>query len=801
MLRPTGLFQIFKKSIFFRTFAMLITLSLVTIVLFAVLTIPRAQTSLLKAIESQANTLSASIAQVSRNSFITGDYSFIVDHNLQVMKNTSDVSYIIIVRRDGISLVHTPDKWEQKDAPDPEWAGHGRIQRGGILYSALVGKKVYHYSFPLQFSGVDWGTIYLGLSLTKYEEQLGSMYKVTAFLGMLCFVITMIIAYFFARKLTTPILSLQEVTQKITGGDLSARAHISTGDEVESLAVSLNKMTDTMTESQYKMMAAYSELEVYRKNLETLVRLRTEQLTEINKKLEQELYERMRAEDALTESEFRYRTIFETTGNATMISETDNTISMINTAFETLSGYTREEIEGKKKWEEFFTQDVLENMKEYFAPRWTHDTAVKSHETRFIDRESNIRDVYLSSAIIPGTSRTVVSLLDLTDLKRLESQLLQTQKMDAVGQLAGGMAHDFNNILTAIIGYGSLLQLKINEDPVAKSYTDQIITSANRAANLTQGLLAFSRKQIIAPKPIDLNDTIKNVEKLLVRLIGEDIELKTTYADENMTIVADSGQIEQALLNLATNARDAMVAGGYLSILTKIISFDEKTAEQHGAEKPGKYALVSVSDTGKGIDKTIVKHIFEPFFTTKETGKGTGLGLSIVYGIVRQHKGYINVHSEPATGTTFEMYLPLVISTVQEKEASVQKNPVGGNETILVAEDDDFIRTLIREVLEVYGYSIIEASDGEEAIAQFEAHKERINLLMLDVIMPKKNGKIVYESIKAIQPDMKALFVSGYTADIIHKKGFFEKGLNFLSKPIVPVELAIKVREVLDTPK
>jgi PAS domain S-box-containing protein len=801
MLKSISSFRIFKKGIFFRTFSLLITLSLLTIILFAILIIPQEQTALLKSIESQAKILSASVAKVSGNSFITGDYSFIIEHNIEMLKSGPDILYIIIVRNDGLSLVHTARKWEQRDVPDPERKNYITSPKGSILYSKLVDKEVYNYSIPLRFSGVEWGGLHLGLSLSHYEEQLSAMYMVLALLSIFCFMITMIIAYFFARRLTSPILSLQKVTQRITDGDLTARVHISTGDEVESLAVSLNKMTDTMTKSQYEMMAAYSELEVYRKNLESVVHQRTEQLTETNKKLEEELNERMRAEDALTESECRYRTIFETTGNATMISEADNTISMINTAFETLSGYAREEIEGKKSWEEFFAQDVLRKLKEYFAPQWTHDAAVKGYGTHFIDREGNMRDVYLNSAIIPGTSRTVVSLLDLTDLKRLESQLLQAQKMDAIGQLAGGVAHDFNNILTAIIGYGSLLELKINEDLVAKGYLGQIIASAKRATNLTHGLLAFSRKQVIAPKPIDLNGTIKNVEKLLIRLIGEDIELKTTYADENMMVFADSGQIEQVLLNLATNARDAMVQGGFLSIHTEIITLDEKTAEQLGAENPGKYVVMSVSDTGKGMDKKLIEHIFEPFFTTKEKGKGTGLGLSIVYGIIKQHSGYINIYSEATIGTTFKIYLPLITSPAIEEDAPVKEVPVGGNETILVAEDDEFIRTLIREILEVYGYSIIEAADGEEALTQFEAHKKRISLLILDVIMPKKNGKIVYESIKAIQPGIKALFVSGYTADIIHKKGFVEKDLNFLSKPIVPVELALKIREVLDSPE
>jgi len=798
--RSVGILRIFKRGIFIRTFTSHIIISLTTIVLIIIAATIGERSTLLRGLESQAKMLSASIAEVSSNAFTSGNNSLIANFSMELQKKSPDILYIIVVRYDGSSFVCTSQKCEYLKKHDPTWENLLKIQKSGIFFSRIVNGNTYNYISSIRSSGTYQETLLLGLSLVHYKKQMAIMYKVFILLSIVCFAITAIISYFLARRFTSPIILLQDTTRKIADGDLTARARISTGDEVENLSVTFNKMADAMMESRQKIMAAYSELETYKRDLEVLVRQRTEELTKTNKRLEQELNERRRAEDALTESEHMYRTIFETTGNAAIITDENNIITMVNTGFEKLSGFTKEEVEGKKTWMEFIEKSLLPKMKHNHEMRRINpDSVPKGYETRLVDREGIVHEVYISTGLIPGSTKAVASFLDLTDLKRLESQLMQSQKMEAIGQLAGGVAHDFNNILTAIIGYGSLLQMKASCDPVVNGYADQIIASANRAANLTQGLLAFSRKQTITPKPIDLNDIIKNVEKLLRRLIGEDVELKTTFADSAMTIFADAGQIEQILINLAANARDAMADGGFLSIRTETVKMDEKTAEQHGIGDPGAYALITVSDTGQGMDRKILEHIFEPFFTTKESGKGTGLGLSIVYGVVKQHNGYINVYSEPAIGTTFKIYLPIILQQAKEEKTLTRKIPTGGNETILVAEDDEFIRLLFGEILRGYGYSIIEASDGEDAIARFPMHKEHIDLLILDVIMPKKNGKIVYDSAKAIRPDIKALFISGYTADIIHKKGIFEGDLNFLNKPIVPDELALKVREVLDS--
>jgi len=395
------------------------------------------------------------------------------------------------------------------------------------------------------------------------------------------------------------------------------------------------------------------------------------------------------------------------------------------------------------------------------------------------------------------TERNIELDRTLEELKLTHIQLLQAQKMEAVGQLAGGIAHDFNNILTAIIGFGTLLKME-EKDDLSRSYINHILTSAERAANLTRALLTFSRKQIISPKPVNLNEIIRRLEKLLSRLIGEDIELSVILTDKDLTAMADSSQIDQVLMNLATNAQDAMPEGGSLTIRTECVQLDYEFIKRHGFNKPGHYALLSIEDTGIGMDEKTREKIFEPFFTTKEIGKGTGLGLAMVYGIVKQHNGYINVYSEPDRGTIFKIYLPLIKSTVEEEKEAILPMTERGTETVLVAEDDAQVRELTREILTGFGYTVLEAKDGEEAIQVFYENREKIQLLILDVIMPKRNGKEVYDEIKTERPDMEAIFMSGYDANIIYKKNIVEERFDFIPKPILPDELLRKVRKVLD---
>ncbi len=425
-------------------------------------------------------------------------------------------------------------------------------------------------------------------------------------------------------------------------------------------------------------------------------------------------------------------------------------------------------------------------------------TAVHIH----YDKDNN--PVYIETKSFPlrDSLGRVISAIeihnDITEKKKLEDQLRHSQKMEAVGTLAGGIAHDFNNILTAIIGYGTLLQMRMGNNDALRLYVDQILTSTERAANLTQSLLAFSRKQTISLKPLDLNALVTRVDKLVRRLIGEDVEIRMSVNDALITVRADEGQLEQVVMNLVTNARDAMPGGGVLTIETSTVELDNDYIKAHGYGRAGSYALLAIADTGEGMDERTQARIFEPFFTTKEVGKGTGLGLSIVYGIIKQHGGYINVVSEPGSGTQFKLYLPLITDPVRVITQAEPAIPEVGRATILVAEDDDAVRMLTRAVLEGFGYTVIEAVDGEDALAQYAKHKEQIDLLVLDIVMPKKSGLLVFEEIRKDRSDIKALFTSGYPQEVIRAKGILDDSLNFLSKPVSPRGLLKKVKDVLD---
>jgi len=577
-----------------------------------------------------------------------------------------------------------------------------------------------------------------------------------------------------------------------TDKNYSLRAKAVTQDEIATLATGFNEMLNNIEVRD-------KELARYRQGLEELVDLRTKELISANKQLQDELTERIKMEKALQESEYRYRTIFETSGNANAIVEENGTISMVNAAFEKLSGFARDEIQDRKTFLEFVDKDDVAKVQLcHSAQSENAESVTGEYECRLKNHEGSPRDVYAAVSMIPETRRCIVSIIDVTDLRRLQGQLLHSQKMEAVGQLAGGVAHDFNNILTIIMGYGSILLMNTEKGSALRSYVESILTSAEQATNLTQSLLAFSRKQPIKPKNIELNAVIKHVEKLLRRLIGEDIELRTKLSKTVVPVFADPGQIEQVLINLAANARDAMPEGGSLLIETDVHSDNEEFLQKFPGCSPVGYGSVSVTDTGTGMDQDTAQRIFEPFFTTKEEGKGTGLGLSIVHGVITQHGGHIDVKSEPGQGTTFTMYLPLVTYQKERTRASIPHHSRGGSEAVLVGEDNEPVRILIRNILTEYGYQVIESSDGEDAIEKFKASANLIGLLLLDVILPKIDGKSVFDEIRKIRPDIKALFMSGYTADVVQKHGIMEDKSNFIQKPVMPHVLLDKVREVLD---
>lgn len=392
----------------------------------------------------------------------------------------------------------------------------------------------------------------------------------------------------------------------------------------------------------------------------------------------------------------------------------------------------------------------------------------------------------------------VWSFRDITDKKSLEEQLRQAQKMEAIGQMAGGIAHDFNNILTVILGYGTMLRDRCSADEHLRENIDQVLKAAERATNLTRSLLVFSRKQVMTLQAVDLSDIVRNMEKFLRRIIGEDVQLKASFTMDQLTVNADSGQLEQVVMNLAANARDAMPDGGVLSIETQLIQLDEDFFQAYGGGEPGSYAMLMVSDNGCGMDGVTRKKLFEPFFSTKGVGKGTGLGLSVVYGIVRQHKGYITVDSEPGSGTTFKILIPFFTGELQVPAKDYSLVPAGGTETILIAEDDADIRQMAATRLREFGYTVILAKDGTEALRKFRAQKNEIDLVVIDMLMPGKTGREVYREIKKMRSKTRMFYMSGYSPDLLQSKGLCENGTEILMKPFRPFDLARKVREVLD---
>jgi two-component system cell cycle sensor histidine kinase/response regulator CckA len=517
-----------------------------------------------------------------------------------------------------------------------------------------------------------------------------------------------------------------------------------------------------------------------------------------------DITERKQMEEALRTSERFIRDILETVDEGFIVIDRDFRIISVNKAYLNQVRMEREAVMGRHCYEISHRNNrPCYEMGEQCAVKHAFDTG-DPFTALHVHHDSDKNPVYVETKSYPlkdalGNTVSAIEIINnTTEKKKLEEQLRHAQKMEAVGQLAGGIAHDFNNILTAITGYGSLMMRKMGEDDPSKNFLQQILDSSQRAANLTRGLLAFSRKQEISPAPALVNKIIENVEKLLRRLIGEDVELKVFLADGDLTVMADSGQIEQVLVNLATNARDAMSDGGWLTIRTETVALDREFIKAHGYGNPGTFACVSVTDSGAGMDDKTKERIFEPFYTTKEVGKGTGLGLAIVYGIVKQHNGYITCYSAPGKGTTFKIYLPLIGRNTPRAAADVHLPESGGTETVLVAEDDAPVRALVKEVLGQFGYTVLEAVDGEDAIAVFMKNRDRVQLLILDVIMPKKNGKEVFEEIRKERPDVKVVFSSGYTADILHKKGIPDEEFNFISKPVSPAELLRKVRAALD---
>ncbi|MFH1112970.1 MAG: PAS domain S-box protein [Pseudomonadota bacterium] len=511
---------------------------------------------------------------------------------------------------------------------------------------------------------------------------------------------------------------------------------------------------------------------------------------------------RKSAEMALRQSEEKYRKILETIADGYHEADLAGNLILVNDSLCEILGYSREELIGmnyRNLMDEHNAQLTFQAYNEVFH------TGVPNPEFSYqaFRKDGTRRDVSLSIALIRDAARNPVGFRgifrDITERRQLEEQLRQAVKMEAIGRLAGGIAHDFNNLLTAIMGYTSMLSLEMPQEERVQRKLDQISRTAARAADLTRQLLAFSRKQVLEVSVLNFNNLIEDIESMLRRLIGEDIELTTDLRPGIGNVRADQGQLEQVVVNLAVNARDAMPGGGTLTIETCEVLLEEGYCASRTDVKPGEYVMLSISDTGDGMTPETCNQVFDPFFTTKEKGRGTGLGLSMAYGTIKQHGGHIAVYSEAGTGTSFKIYLPRVQESLSRHVPNAEpERRSRGTETILLVEDEETVRDLAGEALEMLGYRVLKASSPAEAVEIAANHPDRIDLLLTDVVLPRMDGKTLYVTLAAGRPEMKVLYVSGYTENFIVHRGILDPEVSFLQKPFTLDGVARKVRAVLD---
>jgi PAS domain S-box-containing protein len=506
----------------------------------------------------------------------------------------------------------------------------------------------------------------------------------------------------------------------------------------------------------------------------------------------------------LVESERLYRSTFDGAPIGIVHVGLDGRWLRVNQRLCDLLGYSSEELQGVSGKDVFISEPLAGEAESFL--RMTQGTLDRYtiDEQQCRRRDGTLAWARVNVSIHRDSEGEPVHFIkvieDVTERRALESQLRQASKMDAVGQLASGIAHDFNNLLSVILSYSDLLAVDLKESDPMRADLNEIQDAGQRAVALTRQLLAFSRQQVMQPQVVDIDEVVGGLEKMLRRLIGEDVELTVTSSTGVTKIMVDPGQMEQVIVNLAVNARDAMPRGGTLTIATTAVVLDESYAPELAGLKPGPHVMLTVSDTGVGMDKATQARMFEPFFTTKEVGKGTGLGLATVFGIVRQSEGTIGVHSEPGMGTSFKLYFPAASGAVGPRVSMrpFENRSVRGSETILVVEDDERVRALACNILRKYGYVVLEAQSGGDALIACEQHKGPIALLLTDVVMPRMSGRELAERLFVARPKMKVVYMSGYTNDAVVRHGIVESTIAFVQKPLMPETLARKVRETLD---
>ncbi|MDD5169401.1 MAG: PAS domain S-box protein, partial [Syntrophales bacterium] len=576
------------------------------------------------------------------------------------------------------------------------------------------------------------------------------------------------ILLFVLRRFIGPLFILVRGIRELSAGRLSHRVSINRDDEVGEMASAFNEMAQSLESSR-------------------------QQLEESNKTLEEKVRQRTQA---LEDSEARYRAFFESTGTAMVIIDDNGTISLVNAEFEKMFGYSRGEIQGEIPWISLISGEDLNSIKEFEASGSSMNQSSPKHcEIRVSTKDNRLKYIFMTISPIPGTAKKIGSIIDISDRKRLENELLQAQKLEAIGTLAGGIAHDFNNLLMGIQGYASLMLFNLEANHPHFEQLRKIEEYVQSGANLTRQLLGFARGGKYEIKPTDLNDIIEKTSSLFGRTKKE-IRIEKKYETAIWSADVDRGQIEQVLLNLYVNAWQAMPGGGNLLLETANLQLSSQNAETFDA-KPGRYVRISITDTGVGMDDKTKIRIFEPFFTTKEMGRGTGLGLATVYGIVKGHNGIINVYSEKGHGTSFHIYLPASDKNIV-KENSVTETLVRGDETILLVDDEEGILDVSREILTQLGYRVITARGGREAVEIYREEGKKIDLVILDMIMPQLSGGETFDLLQEINSGIKVILSSGYSLNSMASQ-IMERGCrSFIQKPFSVSAIAQRIREVLD---
>ncbi|MBC2695308.1 MAG: response regulator [Desulfobacteraceae bacterium] len=701
----------------------------------------------------------------------TGDVLQLTAAIKSIRSDVTYIDYIFVIGDNGHLLAHTFDTGFPSELFNVNFLPAGKLATSKLLITDKGRVK----DFAIRTARHMPGEIHVGMNEEVFYKQINDSVKMTIIMTIVCLAIGLFLVYVVSGYLSKPLKNLSLGMEKIENGDLKYRLEEKGDYEILNLLRGYNRMTESMLVSTTRLQ---------------------------------------QAKEALIESEAKFRTLVEKIPTITYTAALDEygTTQYISPQIESILGFTQEEFKANNDiWDKQLHLDDRNRVLKETAASHPNDIPFVS-EYRMLKKTGRTVWFRDEAVVVKNEAGEPIfvqgMMIDITESKqaekekkKLEAQLRQSQKMEAVGTLAGGVAHDFNNLMTVIIGNAQLALMNVIKDESIREGIEEIKKAGEKATSLTRQLLAFSRKQIIKPEIMDLNIGINETEKMLKRMIGEDIEFQTVLEPELWKVYADSGQIDQIIINMVVNARDAMPQGGLLTIETANADLDKNYFRERGIheEKPGHYVMLAVSDTGIGMDKETREHVFDPFFTTKEVGKGTGLGLSTAYGIVKQNNGFIWVYSEPGKGTTFKVYLSKVEGDVEaeEKERTCAEHP-GGSETVLIVEDDDSLRNFAQKALRQLGYKLLVAENGEDALKVCKEHDGQIDLMITDVVMPKMGGREAVERLQPLYPRMKVIYMSGYTDNAIVRHGVLAPGLNFLEKPFTPKKLACKVRETLD---